>query len=102
MDSRILTYIAFGAMLVFYLFVVKKQKAKQKETFDRLRNMKAGDHVITIGGLHGIIDEIKDENQTIVLNCEGIFLTFERRAISRVVESTPETDETVEIEGTQE
>ena len=52
-----------------------------------LSQIKPGDKVITIGGLHGVIDEVNKENNTVTLDCEGIFLVFEKRAISRVVSS---------------
>ncbi|MCQ9209781.1 preprotein translocase subunit YajC [Granulicatella seriolae] len=78
----IILYIAMGLV---YFFVVRKQKARNREAQDLLNTLKPGDHVVTVGGLHGIVDEIIASNNTIVLDCEGIFLTFERRSIHHVV-----------------
>ena len=73
--------IMFGIM---YFLLIRPQKKQQQKVQDMLDNLTVGDSVVTIGGLHGVIDEINEELKTIVLDCEGIYLTFERRAISRI------------------
>ena len=50
-----------------------------------LDSLGEGDSVVTIGGLHGIVDEVNDTTKTVVLDCEGIYLTFDRRAVARIV-----------------
>ncbi|KXT77747.1 preprotein translocase subunit YajC [Streptococcus sp. DD13] len=67
-------------MLVVMIFSQRRQARQQQE---RLSKIKKGDEIITIGGLHGVIDEIDD--QTFVLDCDGVYLTFERGAIRRTV-----------------
>ena len=44
-----------------------------------------GDEVITIGGLYGTVDEVDTENKTIVLDVDGVYLTFELGAIRTVL-----------------
>lgn len=93
----------FGAM---WFFLIRPQKNQQKKTQEMLNQIKRGDKVITIGGLHGVVEEVDATNNTITLDCEGIFLTFERRAISRVVKASTiateagivESDEVLESE----
>lgn len=70
---------------IFYFLTIrpsKKRMEQQKNMYDSLRE---GDHVITIGGLHGIIDEIDRTNNIVVLDCEGVYLTFELQSVGRVV-----------------
>ena len=81
-----------GAMLPFivimglmYVLMIRPQQKKAKETQNMLSSLKKGDSVVTIGGLHGVVDEVVETNNTVVIDCEGIYLTFERRAISRIV-----------------
>lgn len=83
----------FGIM---YFLLIRPQKKQQEKVQDMLSSLEPGDSVITIGGLHGIIDEINPENNTVVLDCEGIYLTFERRSISRVVSKGTESIQTTE------
>lgn len=73
--------IMFGIM---YFLLIRPQKKQQEKVKDMLDSLAVGDSITTIGGLHGIIDEIHDEAKTVVLDCEGIYLTFERRAVSRI------------------
>ena len=68
--------------------LMKKQQKKVQEMLD---NLGLGDSVVTIGGMHGIIDEIDEENKTIVLDCEGIYLTFERSSVSRITQKASDT-----------
>ncbi|MGO2695454.1 preprotein translocase subunit YajC [Bavariicoccus seileri] len=96
MDSNILITILMygGIFFVFYWFVIRKQKKRATEARDMLSSMGVGDKVMTIGGLHGVIDEVNEK--TVVLDCEGIFLTFERNAIRQIVEKaslTPTEDD---------
>lgn len=71
------------AMLGFMIFSQRKQQKNRMET---LNQIKKGDEIITIGGLYGIVDEIND--QTVVLDVDGVYLTFERSAIRGRVNQT--------------
>ena len=46
--------------------------------------MKKGDRVVTIGGLHGVIDSIDNDAKTVVIDSDGIYLTFNLGAIRDV------------------
>lgn len=94
----IITILPFAAIMgLMYFMMIKPQKKAAEKTKNMLDSLKKGDGIVTIGGLHGIVDEINDVDKTVVLDCEGIFLTFERRAIARIkdvaVASTIETFE---------
>ena len=79
-----------------YFILIRPQKKQAKKTQDMLSQIKPGDKVVTIGGLHGIVEEINSADNTVVLDCEGIFLTFEKRAISRISKvATITTDDAI-------
>lgn len=87
-------FLPFIIMLgIMYFLLVRPQQKQQKKTQAMLDSIQPGDSVITIGGLHGIVDEISADKKNVVLDCEGIYLTFERRAIARV--SSKATTDTV-------
>jgi len=44
-----------------------------------------GNEVITIGGLYGTIDEVDTDRKTVVLDVDGVYLTFELGAIKTVL-----------------
>lgn len=91
--------ITFGAM---YFLLIRPQKKQQEQVQSMLDSLEVGDSVVTIGGLHGVVDEINDTNKTIVLDCEGIYLTFERRAIARVASKADAVTVQAEDLGTNE
>lgn len=77
-----------------FWFFGRKQRQRVQQMQAQRDAMKIGDKVITIGGLHGVIDNINTVNNTVDLDCEGVILTFERMAIHRVVtESAPTNNE---------
>ena len=81
-NGQIILLVAMVA--VFWLFMIRPQQKKQKEQLEFKNSLKPGDKVVTIGGLHGKIVEIKDE--TIVLEVDrGTKLTFEKTSISAEV-----------------
>lgn len=81
-----------------YFLMIRPQQKAAKKAQEMLDSLEKGDAVVTIGGLHGIIDEVSADEKTIVLDCEGIYLTFERRAVSRIVEKTTDVYVTEDVE----
>ena len=70
-------------MLVFYLFMIRPQakKAKTQKTF--INDIKKGDKVVTIAGIHGVVNRVNDDNVTIQLEINpGSYMKIEKSAIS--------------------
>lgn len=78
-----------------FWFFGRKQRQRAKEIQAQREAMKVGDKVVTIGGLHGVIDNIDTVNNTVDLDCEGVILTFERAAIHHVVTESAATNNEV-------
>ncbi len=68
-------------VLIFYLFMIRPQMKKQKELKNFRENLKAGDKVVTIGGIHGKILEVSDT--TVLVQAEGTKIRFEKSAIAQ-------------------
>ena len=91
-SMTIIAYMVIVGVAVWFYGRKQRQRAQQMQA--QRDAMKIGDKVITIGGLHGVIDNIDTVNNTVDLDCEGVILTFERMAIHRVVtESAPTNNE---------
>jgi preprotein translocase subunit YajC len=45
--------------LIFYFMVIKPQKNQKKKHADMVSTLKAGDEIVTIGGIHGTIFAVK-------------------------------------------
>ncbi|OUP15202.1 preprotein translocase subunit YajC [Lactobacillus johnsonii] len=84
--NNIFMIIAMIAIFVFFYFsMIKPQKKQQQERMKMMSELKKGDQVIMVDGLHGKVDSINDSDKTVVIDADGIFLTFERMAIRRVL-----------------
>ena len=74
--------VMLGVMvLIFYFFMIRPQMKKQKELKNFRENLKAGDKVVTIGGIHGKILEVSDT--TVLVQAEGTKLRFDKSAIAQ-------------------
>ncbi|WP_225420413.1 preprotein translocase subunit YajC [Lapidilactobacillus bayanensis] len=69
---------------VMYFTMIRPGKKQQNQRQTMLEGMKKGDAVVTIGGLHGVIDTINAADGTVVIDADGILLTFNRTAIRDV------------------
>ena len=85
--------LTMGAVfIVMYFFMVRPQQKKQKDQKVFIEELKKGDSIVTIGGLHGKILEIDD--LTVVLEVDrGFKLKFDRSSIS--MEATKKVKDSV-------
>jgi preprotein translocase subunit YajC len=74
--------LTMGAVfIVMYFFMVRPQQKKAKDAKKFIDEMKKGDAVVTIGGMHGKIFEL--DELTVVLEVDrGTKLKFDRSSIS--------------------
>lgn len=80
------TLLPFIAMIaVFYFLLIRPQQKQQKQIREMQNNLQKGDKIITIGGLHGMVDSL-DEDKIVIKAGDGSRLTFDRRAVREVVE----------------
>lgn len=68
-------------IVVFYFFMIRPQLKKQKEQRKFRESLGNGDKVVTIGGIHGKILEVK-ENTVILDIGNSLKITVEKMAIS--------------------
>ena len=67
---------------VFYFFMIRPQQKKQKDQKNFVENLKKGDSVVTVGGLHGRVASV--DGTTITLEVDrGVKMTFEKSSIAR-------------------
>jgi len=69
-------------VFVFYFFMIRPQIKKQKEEEGFRSEMKKGDRVVTIGGIHGKINAIK-ESKIILEISDNTRLTIDKQSISK-------------------
>ena len=78
--------------VIFYVFIIRPQNKKQKETQKMIDALKKGDKVVTIGGIHGVISSVKD--QTVIVKVDDdAKIEFTRSAVVSVIVDKPTKEE---------
>lgn len=70
--------------VVFYLFLIRPQQKQKKEQAKMLSEIKSGDKVVTSGGIHGVVANVKDKQFTLRI-AEGK-MEVDKAAVIRVTE----------------
>ena len=66
-----------------YFLSIRPQKKQQQKRQEMLKGMNKGDKVVTLGGIKGVIASIDRNNKEVVVDCDGIYLTFDLNFIRR-------------------
>lgn len=77
-SMMILMMVAMFAIL--YFFMIRPQQKRQKELQKTREAMKAGDKVVTAGGIHGKIKEISDATMLIEVD-EGVRIRVDKTSV---------------------
>lgn len=83
--SALMQLIPFIAVaVIFYFLLIRPQQKQMKETQKMLAALKAGDKVVTRGGIIGVITAVKEEEVEVEI-AKGVKSLFTRAAIAAVV-----------------
>ena len=77
-------------MVIAYVILIRPQRRKQREHEDRVKRVKAGDRIVTNGGVHGTIAAVKDHTFMMKI-ADNVKLEIEKSSIMRIL-STEETE----------
>jgi preprotein translocase subunit YajC len=73
---------------IFYFLVIKPQKQKQSEFQKMLDNLKKNDDIVTSGGIHGTIVNIKETTLTLRID-DNVKIEIDRGAVARIEKKVP-------------
>ena len=74
-------WIFMGLMiLVFWLLIIRPSKKRQKQIEEARNNLKKGDKIITAGGIHGKITDVKD-NECMIEIADGVVIKIDKASI---------------------
>ncbi len=71
-----------GMVLVFYFFMIRPQAQKAKKAKKFQEDLQKGDKVVTIAGIHGIVNKVNDDSTIQIEVSPGSFMKIEKSAIS--------------------
>ena len=78
-------------IVIFYFVLIRPQQKKAKEHQQLLKTVKAGDKVLTSGGILGVIITVKEK--TVTLRSADTKLEVTKSAIAEITERSGETSE---------
>ena len=87
--GQLAIFAVFGLALWFLL--IRPQQKRQKEQQELLSKLEPGQDVVTVGGLHGMIDAVGDDWVDLQVDQDGTILRYTRQAIASI--TTPGADE---------
>jgi preprotein translocase subunit YajC len=79
-------------MVVFYFVLIRPQQKKAKQHAELLKTVKAGDKVVTSGGIVGVVISVKDKGG-VTLRSADTKLEVIRSAITEITERSGEKSE---------
>lgn len=70
---------------VMYFLMIRPQQQKQKKLQETIDNLKTGDAVITSGGIHGVVSNVKDGATLSLKIADNVRIDVEKSAIATVL-----------------
>ena len=67
-------------VLIFYFFIIRPQKKRDKQQKNMIDSIARGDQIITIGGFYGTVREVRDDSFQLEI-AEGVRVTILKSAV---------------------
>lgn len=76
---------------IFYFILIRPQQQQQKKRREMLAELSKGDRVVSIGGIYGVIKELREDVVTLRV-ADNVNIKFARGGIDRVIEDEEEEE----------
>ncbi|MCD6156501.1 MAG: preprotein translocase subunit YajC [Candidatus Atribacteria bacterium] len=70
----------FFIIIIFYFLLIRPQQQRQKSQRELWDSLKKGDQVVTVGGMHGTVVQVKDA-EVVLEVAKDVRITFSKSAI---------------------
>ena len=72
--------------VLFYFLLIRPQQKKQKEHQQLVSSVKTGDKVVTAGGIHGIVANVK-ETTFLVKVADNVKIEFDKSSVTSLTKA---------------
>jgi preprotein translocase subunit YajC len=77
-------FVLIGVFM--WLMVIKPQKQRENEEKQLLEKLKKNDHVVTKGGMHGVVMNVKDDEVVLKIDeQQNVKVRFQKSAIAAIL-----------------
>jgi len=73
--------------VIFYFLIIRPQSQKQKQQTALISSLKTGDKIVTSGGIHGLIANVK-ESTVIVKVADNVKIEVDKACVTNVTKRT--------------
>ena len=74
--------------VIFYFLLIRPQKKQEKARKEMLKDLQKNDKVVTIGGIHGVVANVRRDDKMVTLKIDesgNVRIRVSRNAISRIM-----------------
>ena len=77
--------------VIFYFLIIRPQNKRQNDLKTLVSALKTGDKVVTTGGIHGIIANVKEGSTLLLKVADNVKIEINKDAIANVVKDPAAT-----------
>lgn len=77
--------------VIFYFIAIRPQRKKQQELASQISALKGGDHIVTTGGIYGVISSLQEKTVTLKI-ADNVKIKLDKAAVAAVVKKSSEAD----------
>lgn len=70
--------------VIMWVVMIRPQQKRAKALRERQANLKKGDNVVTIGGMHALVNAVSETTVSLRIS-EGIYVKYDKSAIANVL-----------------
>jgi preprotein translocase subunit YajC len=89
-DPTILIFMALMFVMMYFL-TIRPQRQKQKKLQAQIAALKTGDKIVTSGGIHGLVTNIKDTT-VVVKVADNVKIEMDKPAVATVLPKASKAD----------
>jgi len=80
---------------ILWFLMIRPQRQKEAKRKAMLGQIKKSDHVVTIGGIHGVVTQIRGDDIVLKVDeASNVKMAFTRSAIARVIDKSTDEEAT--------
>ena len=78
-------FLMVAFVVIMYFFMIKPEQRRKREKEDMLRNVGVGDKIVTTGGIHGEVKQVKEKTLRLQVD-DHTRIELEKAAVAVVIE----------------
>lgn len=103
MDQTTMLIVTMGGLFaLMYFMQIRPNQKRQKERAQMLQSIAVGAKIVTIGGFHGIINEVNDDYFVIELVPGGVLAKIRKDSVYQVTPDETDFEDDEDEEDTED